>query len=665
MAAGIGLAAAAPPEQTPDAPTVRPADLTELSLEQLMDLPVVTVVTASKREQTTTQAPAQATVVTAQDIQQYGYRTLADILRSVPGFYVTYDRSYGFVGVRGFGRPGDYGGRILLLMDGHRLNDPLYDLASVVNDFILEVDLIDRVEIIRGPGSTLYGNNAFFAVVNVITKQAAQVEHLQIAAEAGTYDTYKGRLTYGTRASNGTALIVSASGLRSHGNPSVYFPEYDSPETANGVVHDGDAEEYEKIFGSLRHGGLTVSAAYCGRDKDNPSPSYGTMFGTSVHNSDERALAEVRYNMAVRDDLTGVARIYYDWYDYTGDWYYNVAESDTAPEIVINRDECHSESVGSEIQLDWRASAHHEVTLGTEFRADFRAELRNYDVSPRTDYLDIDRDLQSFGFYVQDEYQPLSNLSVTAGVRFDYFSTFGGTVNPRLACVYTPVAATTIKMLYGQAYRAPNVSEFFYDDDGMTTKTNADLEPETIDTYEMVCERKLGRHWRGSVSGFFNNVENLINMAQDPADSLYYFENVDRVDASGLEFQLEGQLQQNLSGQLSYTLTRTEDDATGEPLDNSPTHLAKFNLTAPVLSDWLTAGAEVQYTSDRTTLAGATLDDLWLFNATLLARSIRDRWDLSLSAHNLFDTHYSDPAFSPDAVEQDGRTLRLKLVAHF
>ena len=153
-----------------------------MSLEQLMELPVLTVVTASKREQKTTEAPAQATVVTADDIRAYGYRTLADILRSVPGFYVTNDRSYGYVGVRGFSRPGDFGGRVLLLLDGHRMNDSIYDTAAVLNDFIVDVDLIERVEIIRGPGSALYGNNAFFAVVNVFTKRASRFKNGEASA---------------------------------------------------------------------------------------------------------------------------------------------------------------------------------------------------------------------------------------------------------------------------------------------------------------------------------------------------------------------------------------------------------------------------------------------------------------------------------------------------
>jgi iron complex outermembrane receptor protein len=114
-----------------------------------------------------TEAPSSVTIVTSEDIRRYGYRTLAELLRSVRGFYTSYDRSYTSLGVRGFGQPGDYNSRILLLLDGHRLNDNIYDSAMLGTEFILDIDLIERVEISRGPGSSLYGNNAFFAVVKL------------------------------------------------------------------------------------------------------------------------------------------------------------------------------------------------------------------------------------------------------------------------------------------------------------------------------------------------------------------------------------------------------------------------------------------------------------------------------------------------------------------
>ena len=494
-------------------------DYTEMSLEQLMAIPITT---AAKHEQKITDAPSSVTVLTAQDIRAYGWRTLGDLLRSTPGFYVTYPRSYGFVGVRGFGRPGDFGGRVLLLLNGHRMNDPLYDTAAVMNDFILDMDLIDRVEIVRGPGSALYGNNAVFAVVNVMTKRAEQIGGVEASGEAGTYDTYRGRLTYGTRTTNGTEVLVSGSGFTSDGNPHVHFPEYDSPETGNGVVHDGDGEAARSVYASIRQGGLTVDAAYVGRDKDSPGPAYGTVFGKPRRTYDGRGLLEGRYEHPLTESMQVKARLYYDWYEYWGKYPYDVAEPGQPQELIINRDESVTESVGSELQLNWQPCRQHAVTVGAEYRYDFRQMMKNFDVSPRTDYLDINPRTWYAALYAQDEYRPLTNLAFTAGVRYDHYDTFGDTVNPRLACIYNPVAATTLKFLYGKAFRAPNVNEFFYEDEGQTSKLNPDLKPEKISTYEIVCEQRFNARWHGSVAGFRNDVSDLIDQAQDPEDGLYY-----------------------------------------------------------------------------------------------------------------------------------------------
>jgi iron complex outermembrane receptor protein len=140
------------------------AALFDMSLEELMD---VEIYSASKYSQKASEAPSSVTVITAEEIKLYGFRNITDILKMVPGFYDTYDRNYSYLGVRGFGRPGDYNSRILVLIDGHRLNDNIGDTVLAGNEFPLDIDLIDRVEVVRGPGSALYGSNALFAVVSV------------------------------------------------------------------------------------------------------------------------------------------------------------------------------------------------------------------------------------------------------------------------------------------------------------------------------------------------------------------------------------------------------------------------------------------------------------------------------------------------------------------
>ena len=194
------------------------SDVTELSLEDLMHVPVPTVTTASKFAQKATDAPASVTVITRDDIQRYGYRTLAEILASARGFYTTYDGAYSYAGVRGFNRPGDYGSRLLLLIDGHRANENMYSSALLGTEGILDVDLIDRVEIIRGPASSLYGSSAFFGVINVITRQPGTFHAGEASASVGSLETYTGRLTFAHRFTSGLEILLSGSAIESSGH---------------------------------------------------------------------------------------------------------------------------------------------------------------------------------------------------------------------------------------------------------------------------------------------------------------------------------------------------------------------------------------------------------------------------------------------------------------
>jgi len=196
-----------------------PQQPTEISLEELLKMEIPTVEAASKYKQKITEAPASVTIIGADEVKKYGYRTLADILRSAPGLYVSYDRNYSFLGVRGFSL-GDYNNRVLLLIDGHRLNNSLSDSAFIGSEFPLDVDLIERVEIIRGPGSSLYGNNAFFGVINVITRKGRDMagNGAEVSGEIASFDTYKGRVSYGNRFTNGLELLLSGTIYDSEGH---------------------------------------------------------------------------------------------------------------------------------------------------------------------------------------------------------------------------------------------------------------------------------------------------------------------------------------------------------------------------------------------------------------------------------------------------------------
>src|ERR1700681_367851 len=198
--------------------------LSDLSLEELMSLDAGRVFGASARLQSATEAPASVSFITAEEIVRYGYRTLADILRGVRGMYVTDDRNFSYLGTRGFGNPGDYNSHILLLVNGHRVNDNVYGQAEIGAEFGIDPALFERVEIIRGPASSLYGNSAFFAVINVITKSGASLDGASLTVEDGTLGTELTRASFGRRFASGLDMAVSGTYERSAGVNRLYFP---------------------------------------------------------------------------------------------------------------------------------------------------------------------------------------------------------------------------------------------------------------------------------------------------------------------------------------------------------------------------------------------------------------------------------------------------------
>ena len=189
-------------------------DLTALNLEELMNIPVRA---ASGFEQRTAEAPSSVTILTRDDLRAFGYRTLADALSSVAGFYGSYDRTYHALGVRGFNRPGDFNMRTLVLINGVRVNDPIFNQGRIGTDFSLDLDLIERIEVVRGPSSSLYGSSAFFAVINIVTREAKDVAPAEVAASAGSYNAFSGRLSLARVFGEKGSMLVSGSLLNSGG----------------------------------------------------------------------------------------------------------------------------------------------------------------------------------------------------------------------------------------------------------------------------------------------------------------------------------------------------------------------------------------------------------------------------------------------------------------
>lgn len=657
-----GLAGAATAEASADS-GVQLAELKKLSIEELMNLEVKTVYSASKYSQNIADAPSSVTLVTADDIRKFGYRTLADILQSVRGIYVTYDRNYSYVGIRGFGRPGDYNTRVLLLVDGHAINDAIYDSAAIGLEFILDVDLIDRVEISRGPGSSLYGSNAFFGVINVITKTARYFDGAELAASAGRFNTATGRLSYGGAAPWGGSVLASASGWRSDGQEWRYREFSEN----NGLVRDADGERAQSAFGKATAGGVTLTAAAVSRRKEIPTAPWNTLFNTTeTWSFDRHAYAEARFEhgLAPRTDLS--ARLSFDEYGYYGQYRYDYAAPGDPPFLVLNKDDAAGRWWTGEAQTRTRLTDRGALTLGLSTRANMRQFQMNYDDDPYYLYLRDERKSVVWAAFAQHEHRLTDRFLVNAGVRYDHYQSFGGTVNPRVAVIYQPDRESALKALYGRAFREPNVYERYYDDGGNAQKANPALNPERINTYEVVYERAGDNGLRGTVSAYYYRLSSLITLETD-VDGLEVFRNTRDIIARGIEFEATKKTGAGWRGTVNYAYQEAEDSVTRTVLTNSPRHLAKAGVIVPFAGERYFAGIEGRYLSSRRT-TGAPAAGAVVANATLFTPRLAEGAELSVSIYNVMNKRYADPA-SPehmqDAIEQDGRTVRVKLTYLF
>ncbi len=639
------------PVAAQDTPSGQP--VSEMSMQDLLSVEVVS--TASKFPQAIREAPASITVVTAEEIRRFGYRTLGDALRSVRGFYTTYDRNYSYVGMRGFARPGDYNTRVLLLVDGHRLNDDIYDQAPIGTDFPIDLSLIERIEVIRGPASSLYGSNALFGVVNVVTKTGAARRGVRADAAAGSLATGGAAASYGRLFGDGRELLVAATTYRSAGQRQLHFPEYAAEGAADGMAVDLDQDEMSTAFGSLSMGRWSFRGSAVHRHKQVPTASFGSVFGDDREaTDDDRAFLSGLYDGPLGQGWMGVARVAYNYYGYAGAYPYDYGEAG----IAVSQDEATSHALTGELTARRRLGRVHLVSIGTELRRSLhnRQLLRE----PVGEGFDINRPGTTLGVYLQDEIRPASWLLLNAGIRLDRLSTYGTHFTPRVGVVLLPRPQTAIKVLHGRAFRAPNTYERFYYN--LALGLDAELRPEQIKTSELVWEETLSKYIRTSVTGFVSNVDRLIEQRAVSDASLddLYFVNAGDARARGVEAEVELRLDNGIAGRISHAFADVRDQH-DLPVSNSPRHLSKLAVQIPLPA--VVVGLEGQYVGERLTLDGSRLAPFLLPNLTVSSRA-EGRLTVSMSVYNVFNHTYADPGAEEHlqaAIRQDGRTALFRI----
>ena len=662
---GLALFLAPPSWPEDKEPAAQPGlDLGSLTLEQLMDIKVEG---AALHAQSLQDAPASVSLITDEDIRKYGYRTLGEALAAVRGFYTSNNRTYQTVGVRGFDLPGDYASRFLVMVDGHNMADNVLNFELFFgHDFPIDMNLIKRIEIIRGPSSALYGSNGIFATINIITKSPEEAGRPSLTTDIGSFGEKKGQAMTAASLGKDARLLFSVSVFNNSGESPLFFPEFNSPETNNGQAISMNGEKGYHFFGNLVWRNWTFTAAFAGRKKIQPISWGPTIFndrGTTVN--DTRNYVEAAYTRKLGGG-TLRWRTYYDAFHELDRFDYPLGSSNPSSRGVEgNLQSFLGDWVGTQLTYRFDAAFLGTLTLGSEGKFELRNLQLERDVLPTPlPIMNIDRRDRSFALFAQGERKLSRRWTLDLGIRFDVSRLRPSFMSPRAALIYQPSSLWTYKFLYGRGVRNPSAFELFFDDGGRSGAPNPAARPEKADTFEVDVERRIGKRINLVAAAYHYQLHDfLVGVYAD--SRVIQYQNLGTIQATGLETEVNVRPAAWLEATASYAIQKGSDNDGEGKVENSPAHLAKLRFAAP-LGRRFYVSSSMQYYSSRGTLAGAYTAPVYLADFTITSKRLLPNFDIQLGLRNTFNRNYSDPiALNPlvDAMRQPGRSFFVELIA--
>jgi outer membrane receptor protein involved in Fe transport len=289
------------------------------------------------------------------------------------------------------------------------------------------------------------------------------------------------------------------------------------------------------------------------------------------------------------------------------------------------------------------------------------------DYSDEETLVDDRRRMSEMAGYIQDEVTISPRWSAVIGARYDWWSLKGGTGRPRAGVIFRPDYDTAVKVLYGEAYRAPNLYELYYGSGYDGRQGNRDLKPESLRTTEFVLEQYFKGRVRVAMSAYYTSIRDLID--QTTADNCAVtHDNQESVRAQGVEFEAEGRWSSGLLIRGSFSAQDADRTEADETVSNAPHRLATLQVAMPVWRRRVQLASETMFTSQRLNGAGDPLSGYWLSNLTATYRPAGSRFSIGASLYNLFDATYMHPVgaeFVQGAIAQDGRTAAARVTIRF
>jgi iron complex outermembrane receptor protein len=620
-------------------------------------MPVVEA--ASLHTQTLEDAPANVTVISREEIHRQGYRTLAEALSNVRGFYNVFDGAYNYLGSRGLDVPGDYTTRILVMVNGHYMPDNVYNMAGYIGqDFGIDMDLVQRIEVIRGPSSALYGSNGIFATINIVTISPVDHPTARATTEIGSYGEKKIQLSSSMYLGRGANMLLSGSIFHDAGRSVDFGRIGGGPEL--GVADGVERQRGYHVFAHAVWHNWSFMALANRRDELIPHGYFGTSFNSrGTQAEDGRSFVEAAYSRPLGRNHEINWRFYYDRYRYWGRYDYDGEDA-----TYRYDDLALGHWVGTRLTYGIQTSSWGTLTFGGEANIDLQALQNNALVSPYEEtYLDTDNPDRSYGLFLQQELRLSPKWTTYLGARLDDSGSHDPFVSPRLALLYKQSPRTTYKLLYGRSFRNPNAYEEFYDLEG-DYRANPNLKPERAQTVEISADHRFSERVRGEATVYRYWLGDLIQNVLDE-QGVFQFHNNARVRALGAEFELSGRPLPWLETAGAFTVGRVSSEDFVLALVNSPRSTAQFRFSLPLATRKVILAGAYRYLSSRRTVSGGRVDSVPLFDLTVSTRRLHPSFDVVLGLRNAFDKTYFDPVAEEhvvDRFQRRGRTAFVKII---
>ena len=648
--------------------------LFQASLEDLMHIEVVS---ATRIKQNITEAPSIMTVITAQQIRERGYQSVAEAVRTVPGFSLWVDNFMSSISVRGFNSIQGWNQNLKIMIDGQPVS---YRPANwtPIDEELIPIRCVKKIEVIKGPASALYGANAYLGAINIITFDGNEFDSVEATGIGGSLDTYGGSFVVGKKIDEidfmtaFSAQRLNRSGL-SYLNP---VPnDYANKESEN------DVSEPKSFYGKISYKELTMSANYQRLYKSAEFTNFTTL---------EYSNLLCINNWFIKGDYEKL--LFNDKLNLKGSLAYGEGGTDNEEEkknVPANKGYIKKDIgvrfVDLKVESFYKFAEKNSIGIGIDYTTDNQQLQNNYIINmttgaklPLSDEAPQPRkDFNNFGIYLQNVYYLNPNTGLTGGLRFDSHNLYGDSTTYRIGITNRISDKLYLKILYGTSFKTPTPRQLFdplCSDVTHDTIGNKNLVPQHARTFETLFGFKLSKTLHGELGGFYTIIKDGIELLpiNDNSGNYTYYQR--DLKSFGFEGGLDAQFSKNLKGRINFSYQKTKYDDTNKNTNFVPKITANAVLNY-LFMEHLNVNLENIFVGKRISPKkfdeNYTIPAYLLVNLTLSTKDIRifnnKETIFSLNCSDIFNEKYIDPGPPKDGydIPHHGRRFLITISQNF